>query len=248
MTTFLTSNIGGIKKENGKKIVTKLFEDNNFLNNLKLYLKGHNKFVLIASDPNSYERNDLFLNMDKEAFKLSGIEFKEYVLLDNRNSNDIKSVFQNSDLIILSGGDTFIQNKFFNEINLKEYIKNIDSVIVGISAGSINAAKEVYNSPEKEEDLINPEILEGLYLTNINIEPHFDIDEFNSEYRKIQLDSMIKESYNRVIYALEDGSYILVNNNNNTIYGKCYKIHNGTIELICDNNEFLEIKENKMIK
>lgn len=30
MNLFLTSNIGGIKKENGKSISVKFFEDNNF--------------------------------------------------------------------------------------------------------------------------------------------------------------------------------------------------------------------------
>ena len=35
MTLFLTSNIGGIKKENGNKIPIKFFENNKFLENLK---------------------------------------------------------------------------------------------------------------------------------------------------------------------------------------------------------------------
>lgn len=241
MTLFLASNIGGVKKENGKKVVTKFYEKNEFLTKLKISLKDNKKFVLVASDPRNYERNDLFLNMDIEAFNLSGIKFKEYVVLDNRNSNDIEKVLQDSDLIFLCGGNTFVQNNFFNEINLKKYINKIDSVIVGISAGSINSADVVYNSPEKEEDLANPEILKGLGLTNINIEPHFKIENINNEEGSIKNNSIIKESYNRVIYGLNDSAYILVDNNKKTIYGKCYKIHNGNIELICNDNNFIEL-------
>lgn len=61
------------------------------------------------------------------------------------------------------------------KINLKEYLKYLDCVVIGISAGSINCAKDVFNSPEEEQDLINPMYFKGLYLTHINIEPHFDI-------------------------------------------------------------------------
>lgn len=35
MTLFLASNIGGIKKENGKKIPTELYSKNQFLLNMK---------------------------------------------------------------------------------------------------------------------------------------------------------------------------------------------------------------------
>lgn len=163
----------------------------------------------------------------------SNLIFKENVVLDNRNKNDIASILNNSSLIFLSGGDTYIQNKFFNSINLKDYIKNVKACIVGISAGSINSAEIVYNSPEREENLNNPAILEGLGLTKINVEPHFDL---NSPY-KIQMNSIIEESYNRVIYALPDKSYIF----NNTIYGKCYRIRHGIIKLVSNDGEKVDI-------
>lgn len=190
MVLFLTSNIGGVKKENGNKIPVKFFEENNFLNNLKKYLKNNRKFVLIASDPTKYEQNDLFLNIDKDALLLSGIEFKEYIVLDNRNKDNVKELLANADLIFLCGGNTLIQNTFFNDIELNKYLNNTDSTIVGISAGSINAAKNVFNSPECEEDLIHSPYLNGLNLTNINIEPHFKLDgadDGNKRYKETLL-------------------------------------------------------------
>lgn len=237
MILFLTSNIGGVKKEHGKKVPGKFFEENNFLNNLKKYLKKNRKFVLIASNPTKYEQNDLFLNIDKEALLLSGIEFNEYVVLDNRNKKNVKEVLKNADLIFLCGGNTLIQNTFFNNIELSRYLKSIDSTIVGISAGSINSAKDVFNSPECEEDLIHSPYLSGLDLTNINIEPHFKLEDLDDDNKKLQREAILKESYNRTIYALPDSSYILEKNDFTKIFGKCYKVQNGNMIKICDDDE-----------
>lgn len=233
MRLFLASNIGGIKKENGKKVPVSFFENNNFLKNMKENINNYNKFVIIASDADNYEQNDYYLKLDMDVLAMSGINFKENVVLDNRNKDDIANVLKNSSLIFLSGGDTLKQNIFFNEINLKEYIKNIDACVVGISAGAINSAKIVFNSPEEEKDLTNPSILEGLGLTTINVEPHFDCDKIS----KIQMDAILKESNNRVIYGLPDKSYIF----NNKVYGKCYRVYKENIELISNDDEVVEV-------
>ncbi len=233
MRLFLASNIGGIKKENGKKVPVSFFENNNFLKNMKESINDYDKFVIIASDADNYEQNDYYLKLDMDVSAMSGINFKENVVLDNRNKDDIANVLKNSSLIFLSGGDTLKQNIFFNEINLKEYIKNIDACVVGISAGAINSAKIVFNSPEEEKDLTNPSILEGLGLTTINVEPHFDCDKIS----KIQMDAILKESNNRVIYGLPDKSYIF----NNKVYGKCYRVYKENIELISNDDEVVEV-------
>ena len=233
MRLFLASNIGGIKKENGKKVPVSFFENNNFLKNMKESINDYDKFVIIASDADNYEQNDYYLKLDMDVSAMSGINFKENVVLDNRNKDDIVNVLKNSSLIFLSGGDTLKQNIFFNEINLKEYIKNIDACIGGISAGAINSAKIVFNSPEEEKDLTNPSILEGLGLTTINVEPHFDCDKIS----KIQMDAILKESNNRVIYGLPDKSYIF----NNKVYGKCYRVYKENIELISNDDEVVEV-------
>ena len=116
MRLFLASNIGGIKKENGKKVPVSFFENNNFLKNMKESINDYDKFVIIASDADNYEKNDYYLKLDMDVLAMSGINFKENVILDNRNKDDIANVLKNSSLIFLSGGDTLKQNIFFNEI------------------------------------------------------------------------------------------------------------------------------------
>ncbi len=235
MKLFLTSNIGWIEKINGEQIPVNLLENNKFLDNLKKNLKTYNKFILVASNPNNYEQNDKFLNLDIKSLELSGLKFKEYLTLDYRNKDNIKNILDNCSLIFLCGGNTYQQNLFFNDIKLKKYLEDIDCCIVGISAGAINSAKVVFNSPEKEDELKNPCTLDGLNLTNINIEPHFDKENNN----KIQMNAIVEESYKRNIYGIQDGSYIL----DNVVYGKCYKIHNGEMTLICDNEQIIPINE-----
>ena len=245
MYLFLASNIGGVKKENGNKVPIKFFENNNFLKNLKNCVKNNKKFVLVASDPDNYERNDLFLRMDIEALKLSGLIFEEYLVLDGRGKENITNILKDCDLMFLCGGNTLIQNTFFNNIGLKEHLKDINSVIVGISAGSINLANNVYNSPESEEDLKNSPYLNGLELTTINIEPHFMLEDLSDDHNKlIQRKALLKESYNRTIIALTDGAYILQTNNECKLYGESYKIKNGVISRICNNDEYIILDDN----
>ena len=223
----------GYKKDNGKKIPMKFSSKNQFLFNLKRSLKNNKKFVLIASDPANFEKNDKLLSLDIVALKLSGIIFEENFVLDNRNKNNISKVLEDVSLIFLCGGDTFVQNNFFNDIKLKDYIKDLNCTIVGISAGAINLALDVFNSPEEVSDLINPSIMVGLGLTEYNIEPHFNINNDNT----IQKTAILDESYKRVIYGIPDGSYI----KDNTVYGECYKIYQGNIEQICNDSEVVKL-------
>ena len=243
MILFLASNIGGVKKENGKKYPVRFFEKNSFLNNLKKNLTNTKKFVLVASDPDNYDKNDLFLKMDIEALKLSDLCFDEYLVLDQRNTWDIENVLKDASLIFLSGGNTLIQNKFFNSINLKKYI-NYNSVVIGISAGSINSAKDAYNSPESEENLNNSPYLHGLELTNINIEPHFSLSNLNDDSKKIQMKAILSESNKRILYGLTDGAYIIKTSSKCMLYGESYKIQNGIIKKICNDDEVINIDYN----
>jgi hypothetical protein len=174
---------------------------------------------------------------------IKDFDINEYVVLDGRNSNKVKSVLNGANLIFLCGGNTLTQNNFLNRINLKKYLKKIDSVVVGISAGSINSVKNVFNSPESDTDLNNSPYLQGLELTNINIEPHFSVNNLNDNSKKIQMNTILSESNNRLLYGLTDGSYIIKNGSKCTLYGESYKIQNGNIIKICEDDNFIDIDD-----
>ena len=225
MQLFLTSNIWWIKKENWQKVSTEFSNENNFLDNLKNSLDNHHKFVLISSDPANYLWNDKFLDLDVKALMMSWLTFEKYEVLDYRNVDVVEEVLYESSLIFLSGWNTFVQNKFFNEINLKSYLELLSSSsIVWISAGSMNCASTVLNFPEREENIEEPIVLNWLWLCSINIDPHFDEkirDDFQIKY-------VLEKSYDSLIYGIPDWSYVW----DKDIYWKYYKVQNGEIYLI----------------
>ena len=143
-----------------------------------------------------------------------------------------KEFVDKANLIFLSGGNTFLQSEFFKEINLKALLENYNGIVVGQSAGSINMAKDVFNSPEQSENS-DPIYFEGLGLTKMNIEPHWknDISAFDED-EKYQRNYILEESEKRAIYGLCDGSYILINNDEVKIYGETYLIKDRKISRI----------------
>lgn len=173
---------------------------------------------MLASDPYAYEKNDQFLQLDRQALTLSGLHFQKYLVLDNRNKDKVKTVLDKASLIFLSGGNTYQQNQFFSAIDLGKYLKDIDCPIVGISAGAMNCGNVVINSSEKAKNKALPLILSGLGLTKVIVEPHFD----KKIKDKIVMELLLNASYDRVIYGLHDGSYIC----NTMVYGRCYKVCN----------------------
>jgi len=236
---FLTSDLGCSKKIDGTRVAKPLDNTNGFIENLKSKLNGNKKMVLIASSENEYDTNDYYANLTFESFKLSGLEFDQYIILDGRNESDAKKIIENADLIILTGGFTLGQMNFFNKINLKDLLKNSKFVIVGQSAGSINLASKVYCSPESFEELNNPRTWDGLGMTNINIEPHFIVVEDKlDEEGKVMRKELLKDSFEYPLYAIADGSYIYDDGNNKTIFGESYFVNDGIAsDSLCINGE-----------
>lgn len=232
MIKILTSLLDTYIMINGERKVKEIDNNNGFITLVKKYLKNMGSILFIASTKDNFEKVDMYSGLLFESLKLSGIIFDEYNVLDNRTINKAEEYVNKADFIFLSGGDTFLQSKFFKEIKLKELLKCFDGIIVGQSAGSINMAKNVFNSPEQGE---NSELIyfEGLGLTEINIEPHWktDTSEFD-EYERYQRKYILDESQKRDIYALCDGSYITIINNKIDMYGEIYMIKNGCINKI----------------
>ncbi|HCL01267.1 MAG TPA: hypothetical protein DHW61_02455, partial [Lachnoclostridium phytofermentans] len=70
MKVFLTSLIGGSYVEKGIRIPCPLFDENQFLVNLKKYWAENAKCLIISSSPDNTLINDSFLTIFKEAFSM----------------------------------------------------------------------------------------------------------------------------------------------------------------------------------
>jgi len=238
MIKFLTSNLMHYHKSNGEIVVNEIDNSNGLVNQLKQYLKDNKCVLFIASDSADIDATDKHSKLLFDALSLSGINFENYYMLDQRNKDKTVEYISQANLIILNGGSTYLQNNFFKEINLKENIENYDGVVLGISAGSLNMSTEVFNSPE-ELDNSEPINFDGLGLTDINIEPHFvlEMSPDPTQEEIYQRKYIEKESITRDLIGLVDGSHILINDEGNYLYGESYLIRDGNISKICNNGE-----------
>lgn len=241
MIKILTSSFNNYYVLDNKKIAQQLDNKNNIVECIKDNLKDNQTMLFIPSDINDKEKTNMYSSILFESFKLSGILFEEFIVLDDISKT--KEYVDKASLIFLSGGDTYIQNKLFSKMNLKQCLKNYNGLIIGQSAGTINMATKAYNSPEEMEQS-EPILFNGLGLVNINVEPHFiyNEDEFN-EAELYQREDIIYNSYERKIYGQCDGSHIVIDDNNIKVYGETYLIHNGSIKLICKDKEVIKINE-----
>ncbi len=155
MKLFLTSSIGATKYENGERVVGKIDNKNLFVDNLKNIINRTQKMVYISGNPdfNTNDKVKVWFENTIKALEAENIIFKENIFVDYKNSNNICDIIKDADVIFLSGGSVTVQNKFFNEIELKKYIKDYDGIVVAQSAGSMNCPENVYVCPENIEEI-----------------------------------------------------------------------------------------------
>ena len=215
--------------------------DNGFLDNLKKCLTSRKCMVIISGNPNKKRYGDPN-TITRQSFEMSGIPFDEYIYVDNSNKEHIAEYISRADCVNLFGGHLPTANKFINELNLKEFLKNYNGVIIGASGGAMNMAKKVYCIPEVEgehKDKSFKRILNGLGLTNINIIPHYKLFEkkvFSDKIRMLE-DILLPDSKKIPMIALPDRSYIIQQEDKIEIFGEAYLLENGKIK---------QIKKNKL--
>lgn len=240
---FLTSDLVFYDKIDGVRMPHAFIKDNEILNNFKKAIKKYQNFVYVASVEDNMEATDMYAQLTFKSFELT-LPFENYYILDGRNKCIAEKLIKNADFILLSGGHVPSQNKFFNNINLRELIKNTDAVICGISAGSMNSADVVYCPPELEGEALDPNFqkyFKGLNLTKINIFPHFsDIKDIYVDDKHNLNDILIPDSYNHKIITLNDGAYLMIDGDKTFIYGESNLIYNGNIEQLCVDGKVVE--------
>lgn len=206
---------------------------NGFVEELRRALPGPRRALFIASDPDNTERTDRFARSIRTGFELAGFRFSGYQVLDRRNAEQRAALVAGADLLILSGGHVPTQNRFFREIGLREALQDWEGVLVGISAGSMNASGVVYAQPEEPGEAVDPEykrFLPGLGLTKHNIIPHYNQDkDWILDGLRLYEDITYRDSMGRRFYVLVDGSYILGRDGGEELRGEAYLLADGVL-------------------
>lgn len=220
--------------------------ENNFIDNLFSCLPQNPRCLFICSAPDDPGFTDRVSREMAEAFREAGMEFSRLYKLDRRNQEDAQMLIWKSDFIILSGGHVPTQNAFFQEIGLREMLQNYQGVILGISAGTMNAAERVYAQPEEAGESA-PEFerfLPGLGITHVNVLPHYQqVKDYLLDGLRLFEDVTYADSYGECFFVFVDGTYLLVEDGMTTLYGEAYCLRDGCMEQISEPGDVVIIEE-----
>ena len=176
MTLFLTSSPSGCPFEPGPDIPV-LDTRNHFVANLRAVWPDHAVLGLaIAADPYAYEQNDEMCRVFAQSFANAHLPLTALIPCDARNAEEIGSLLPQSGFVMLCGGHVPTQNHFFAQLGLPGLFHNYHGIVLGVSAGSMNAAHIVYAAPEEPGEAADPGYcrwLNGLGLTKTRILPHY---------------------------------------------------------------------------
>ena len=245
MKAILTSALGGSFKVDGKRVPSVLLADNGLLNLLRDIWINNSKVMIICGSPNDYQKNDSVCECLKEAFPMSGLSISYIDKCDDRNEELIEKAGE-MDVILLAGGHVPTQNRFMKKINLKERLMNFSGLIIAWSAGTMNCAANVYAAPELEGEATDPDYkrwMTGLGITEVNVYPHYQLlkDEYLDGLRVME-DITYADSFEHEILAMNDGSYIMIKDGIEVLFGEAYLIRDGNREQICRNGESVVLK------
>ena len=232
MKTIMASALGGQIKVDGKRIPTKLMEDNGLLEAIRTFWKAGSRVMIISGSPEDPARNDSILNVLKQSFSLSELEVSEFLICDERNK-DIADRIPEMDALILAGGHVPTQNAFLKTLWVKEKLQDWDGLLIAWSAGSMNCAETVYAGPELPGEAVDPSyerFIPGLGLTEYNVLPHYNaVKNDIVDGMRLMEDITYADSTGHTFYAITDGSYLLQTGGSAEIRGEAYRIQDGEI-------------------
>lgn len=214
---------------------------NGFVEELEKVMPNPCKCLFVCSDPEDPERTDRFAEDICVAFEQAGFVFESFDVLDRRNEDDATQLVWAADVVILAGGHVPTQNRFFQQIGLREILADYPGIVIGISAGTMNSANVVYAQPELEGEAISPEyqrFLPGLGLTQTMVLPHYQIvrDSYVDGLHLYE-DVTCPDSMGRQFYALVDGSYLYGHDGIEELRGEAYLIEDGQLRQISEEGD-----------
>ena len=216
--------------------------EHGFVDNLRSCLPENPRCLFVASAPDDIAFTDRVAEEMAACFYEAGLGFSELTRLDRRNQADARLLIWESDFIILSGGHVPTQNTFFGEIGLRELLQNYQGVILGISAGTMNAADRVYIQPEEPGESVPefPRFGEGLGITDVNVLPHYQTakDKY-LDGRKLYEDITFADSWGECFHVFPDGTYLLIRDGRTTLYGEAYRLQHGCMEQISQSGDIV---------
>ena len=244
MTIFLTSSPTG--PLDNSRIVHGVDTKNNFIQQLHTYWKPHARCLYITASPADFRDSDMACTFMEDAFRQSAFPISVFDCWDNRTTDFSRERLHSYDVIILGGGHVPTQLEFFHRIGLRETIAGFDGIVIGISAGSMDCADIVYAQPEHPGETLDPNYNRfpvGLGLAQTNVLPHYQmVKDFRLDGKRLYEDITYGDSYGRDFIVLPDGSYILIAQGQEQVFGEAYRLRDAVLEQICWDNQSMLLK------
>lgn len=218
---------------------------NGFLDRLRAALPRNPRTLLVCSDPDSHAMTDFFAADMGGAFSRAGLPFGKTAVLDGRNEAQAAKLVAAADLIILMGGHVPTQNAFFQRIGLRALLAGYGGVLMGISAGSMNAAEVVYAQPEADGETSPAfrRFYPGLGLTSVNICPHYQqVKDWELDGQRLYGQITESDSMGRSFHIFPDGTYLYRDDRDYAIYGECRRMTDGITELLAVDGQRIGLK------
>lgn len=240
MYYFLTSNPMNYQTK-------ELNPANTFVEKVKSVLPTQVSALFVCSDPRNYAFTDNYARDFQLAFEAAGIGFESYSILDERTADKAAELVAQANLIFLAGGHVPTQNAFFHSIGLAKLLRTYDHIVIGSSAGSMNAAESVYAQPEEEGEAVSKDyqrFLQGLGLTEVSLIPHYQ-ETKNQKLDGLRVfeDIAYPDSMGTSFYAISDGTYLYGDGDSETLYGQAYLIQDGKLSQLTSDNETYQFRK-----
>lgn len=218
---------------------------NGFMDRLRRCLSEPCRALFVCSDPDDWATMDYYAELMEGSFVKAGFPLERFGILDGRNADRAAELVGEAKLLILAGGHVPTQNRFFARIGLRELLRDFDGVLVGISAGSMNCAETVYAQPERDGEAADPNyrrFLPGLGLTKRMLLPHYqDLKNEVLDGLRVMEDVAFPDSMGRCFYCLPDGSYLLLEDGKETLFGEAWSLKDGKLTHISSNGTSVEL-------
>lgn len=214
---------------------------NGFVERLKAVWPEQARCLMIAAFPANHAQNDQMTWFYHEALKNAELSVACFDLWDDRTAPLTKAQLHAYDAVFTAGGHVPTQRKWFESIRLRELLAGYEGLVIGTSAGSMNAAETVYGWPEEPGESLDPNhelFFPGLGLAQTIVLPHYQMmKDAWLDGRPLFSDITFGHSHGRKFYAIPDGSYVLVRDGAETMYGEAWLIQDGEMTLFCKAGE-----------
>ena len=183
---------------------------------LRQELTVRKSIVFITACPFDYEQNDDDCNGMYEMFAEQGLPFEKHYVIDKRTEPETaKELVENADCIFLMGGGVCEEQlDLIREKECYDALLNCHAAIFGVSAGSMNMARDTVDFFESMEPF------PGLGFTNITVSCHHDPKD------TWRYEQTLRMSEDRTVYAMEDMSAFFIKGGKIDTVGNIYRVEN----------------------